>query len=158
MIKRSLFLTGPVLNKIPRAYYSERSKSRGETGEENEQEKKICFRFVFCPMHYILKEWNYNLEYLELRLRFSTYLGGNCVSARMNKGVPLRETVKRGAERNTLKRERKREKGGKKEKKIESVDPVVQITKIKGTSSSVRFIYLICLTFLLYQNSKLSKF
>lgn len=54
----------------------------------------------------------------------------------MNKGVPLRETVKRGAERNTLKRERKREKGGKKEKKIESVDPVVQITKIKGTSSS----------------------
>ena len=47
-----------------------------------------------------------------MRLRFSTYLGGNCVSARMNKGVPLRETVKRGAERNTLKRERERE-GGK---------------------------------------------
>lgn len=47
----------------------------------------------------------------------------------MNKGVPLRETVKRGAERNALKRERGEKK--KKEKRIESVDPVVQITKNK---------------------------
>lgn len=116
MIKRSLFLTGPVLNKIPKAYYSERSKSRGETGEENEEEKESVFgSFVFCPVHYIAS-WRseINLEYLELRLRFSTYLGRNCVSARMNKGVPLRETVKRGAERNALKRKRE---GGKKRRR-----------------------------------------
>lgn len=145
MIKRSLFLTGPLLNKIPKLITPNETNLVTRKTKKRTKKRKNLFSVVSpsqCFVYYI-PSWRsgINLEYLELRLRFSTYLGGNCVSARMNKGVPLRETVKRGAERNALKRERGEKK--KRRRELSRWTQSCKLRKIKGTLSSVRLIYLI---------------